>query len=205
MSTALYRHRFGTVAGLDDPSDPIGDLHRRCGSEPLRTANIGAGAETEYFTEGHVTARNMRRLYAAGLLSRTRGLWADEMADIYGWTDGADSFVAHYVETCLAALNARRAGRDGRAWHERVEPEPEPEPAETCTVAEAPAVGVPACTLPEPMLEYLARLIHGPKADYAAEYAYHLTHGTPAPADPGAPWAGKARHKLESLHRRGAR
>ena len=58
-----------------------------------------------------------------------------------------------------------------------------------------------ASTLPVKVEEWLDRLVYAPKADYARAYATHLLTGAPAPSDPGAEWAGKARARLERIVR----
>jgi len=53
--------------------------------------------------------------------------------------------------------------------------------------------------IPTPIAEYLARLVHAPKRAYAAAYVAHRIAGATAPDDPGAPWAAKARAKVDRL------
>lgn len=55
------------------------------------------------------------------------------------------------------------------------------------------------CGLPEPVCEYLARLIHPPKAEYARRYVVARLEGGELPKDPGAPWADKVRVKVDRL------
>ncbi len=47
--------------------------------------------------------------------------------------------------------------------------------------------------------EYLARLIHEPKRDYAVRLVAHRLEGAPAPEDPGTPWAAKVRAKVDRM------
>ena len=68
-----------------------------------------------------------------------------------------------------------------------VAPPRHPEPART------PGV------FPEPIADFLARLVYETKREYATAYAAHRCHGTPLPADPGTDWAMKARVKVDRL------
>ena len=169
------------------PADIVDALLSRTAGEVLAPPAGCTGGEYDCWPE-LVDRRTMRRLVAAGLVS-SHGIPADRLADIAGWDGTPDTFVTWYLDEAIAGLDARHAGRDGTAWHEQ--PEPEPEPEGPCTVA-----------LPDEVVDYLLRLVYGTKLDYASEYAWHLWQGAPAPADPGTDWAGKARHKLEAMHRR---
>lgn len=51
--------------------------------------------------------------------------------------------------------------------------------------------------LPSCVAAWLERLVYGPKKDYARAWAEHTFCGGPVPADPGAPWAEKARKRME--------
>lgn len=63
--------------------------------------------------------------------------------------------------------------------------------------APAPSsVDVPG-ELPSCVAAWLERLVYGPKKDYARAWAEHTFCGGPMPADPGAPWAEKARRRME--------
>ena len=188
---------IGVLTRSGTGSDVLDMVHDRCAGEILRVDDVGKGGETDYLAAGHVRPRDMKRLRAAGLVSNTRGCRADVLAHVAGWTGTADEFLTWYVETCIQGLKARAESREGRAWHELERPVDD-EPADV-----APEYGAPADVLPEPVCEYLMRLVHGPKADYASAYAYHVVHGHPAPDDPGTEWAIKARRKVDALVRRG--
>lgn len=53
--------------------------------------------------------------------------------------------------------------------------------------------------LPPKVAEYVDRLVHEPKREYAAALAGALVAGGPAPEDPGTEWAAKVRVKLDRL------
>jgi hypothetical protein len=53
--------------------------------------------------------------------------------------------------------------------------------------------------LPAPVADWLRKLVHPPKAEYAAAYCAHKLDGGPAPADPGTPWASKARKRADRI------
>lgn len=182
----------GTFTSTGLAHDPCDDLVHRCQGEPLRLDTVGDGGETDPITCGLVSARDIRRLRAAGLVSNRAGLRPDQLADVYGWTGTVDEFVTFYVETCVQGLDIRADERAGTPWHEQVRPDDD-EPCETGTVGDLPPL----------VCEYLLRLVHAPKAEYAASYAYHVVHGAPCPPDPGAPWAFKARHRIDALVRKG--
>lgn len=173
-------------------TDILDAVVTRCAGEPLRIDNVGDGGETDHLHNGQVSARDVRRLRAAGLVSNRAGLYADQLAEVAGWTGTADEFVSWYCDSCITGLDMRAEARTGIAWHEQERPDDDA-PEQTGTVG----------TLPFPILEYLMRLVHAPKAEYAGAYAYHIVHGHPCPADPGTEWADKARRKLDALHRRG--
>lgn len=176
-------------------TDVLDMVHARCRGDILRVNNVGLGGETDYLASGQVSARDMRRLRAAGLVSHTRGCWADDLALIAGWDGTADTFVTWYFESCLAGLAQRADGRTGTAWEDRQEPTPD----------DYDPTGTVAGDLPAAIVEYLLRLVFGEKADYAAAYAYHVCTGAPCPDDPGTDWARKARNKVESLARKADR
>ena len=182
----------GTFTPAGTGTDVLDAVVTRCAGEPLRIDNVGDGGETDHLYNGLVSSRDVRRLRAAGLVSNRAGLYADQLAEVAAWTGTADEFVSWYCDSCITGLDMRADLRSGTAWHERERPDDdELEPTDTVV------------TLPFPMLEYLMRLVHAPKAAYAGAYAYHLVHGHPCPADPGTEWADKARRKLDALHRRG--
>jgi hypothetical protein len=62
-----------------------------------------------------------------------------------------------------------------------------PEPVETA----------PAPTIPQPLADYLARLVNGAKLTYVAALVAHLYTGADAPEMPAADWAPKALAKVE--------
>lgn len=64
-------------------------------------------------------------------------------------------------------------------------------PVQPATVVDVPGE-LPAC-----VAAWLERLVYGPKAKYARAWAEHTFCGAPAPADPGAEWAAKARRRME--------
>lgn len=56
-------------------TDVLDHVVTRCAGEPLRIDNVGDGGETDHLHAGHVSARDVRRLRAAGLVSnRAHGL-----------------------------------------------------------------------------------------------------------------------------------
>jgi hypothetical protein len=57
----------------------------------------------------------------------------------------------------------------------------------------------PETGLPAPVAEWLGRLVHVPKREYAAAYCAHRLWGEDAPADPGTPWAEKARRRADKV------
>lgn len=59
----------------------------------------------------------------------------------------------------------------------------------------------PETGLPLPVVDWLGRLIHGPKREYARAYCSHRLLGDPEPADPETPWAAKARKRAEVVLR----
>jgi hypothetical protein len=73
----------------------------------------------------------------------------------------------------------------------------EPETVETAPVVHAPAAPTPAATIPQPLADYLARLVNGAKLTYAAALVAHLYTGADAPEMPAADWAPKALAKVE--------
>jgi hypothetical protein len=72
------------------------------------------------------------------------------------------------------------------------EPDPIPQPAS------------PTKALPEWAEEWLARLEYEAKRDYARQYLDHLLNGAPAPTDPRAEWADKARKRADRLRKQQA-
>lgn len=180
-----------------DPADPIDALLVRTRGEVLSTVRADGG-EWDYVTDGHVSRRDWQRLVGARLVSRD-GLAPDVLADWFGWEGEASGFVEHYVSTCLAGLAWRADRRAGCRWEDQVRPDDDELEPPT-------APDVHGCAeLPEPVVEYLMRLVFGAKADYAAAYAEHVFLSGPLPADPGAEWAGRVRHKVDALARRWVR
>jgi hypothetical protein len=53
--------------------------------------------------------------------------------------------------------------------------------------------------LPPEVADWLRKLVHPPKAAYAAAYCAHKLDGAPAPDDPGTPWAVKARKRADRI------
>lgn len=187
---------IGRVTTTGHADDLVDDLIARCGGEVLAPAGRRAGGEYDLLTDGHVSRTDMRRLVAAGLIS-PHGVPADVLADRFGWQGDAGSFVDHYVATSLAGLAARRDRREGCSWVDQVEPDPEDEPAGPMTGTVRDLTG--------PCLDYLSRLVYGPKRDYASCYAMAVCGHCEMPPDPGAEWAGKARRKVDHYLNRGAR
>jgi hypothetical protein len=186
---------IGTVSTAGTIDDTIDALMVRTNGErlapPSSSAKAHAGGEYDAYTD-YVSRRDMRRLVAAGLVS-SHGMQADQLAHQCGWEGTADTFVAWYLGEALKGLDIRRSHRDGKSWADQVEPDPE---------ELEPAAGTVSGDLPGAVLEYLLRLVFGQKADYAAEYAYHVCQGAPCPQDPGTDWARKARSKIDSLTRK---
>lgn len=126
---------------------------------------------------------------------------------------------AHAVPTVKAPAKPKAApkpktAKDWRTWS----PEPKAEPVAEVVYRDVPAVAEPVAerlervarvvdhfaptvviesvpVLPAAVEEWLGRLVFGPKADYARAYVAHLLSGAPAPEDPGAEWAEKARKR----------
>lgn len=73
-------------------------------------------------------------------------------------------------------------------------------PKDAEVVAPAPVVEIRG-DLPEAIEEWLARLVFGPKCDYARAYAAAIVTGSQFPVDPGTDWARKARVKVDRLAR----
>lgn len=179
---------IGTVTPSGVAVDIIDALMYRTTGEVLSTPAGATGGEYDCWPE-LVDRRGMRRLVAAGLVSRLHGLPADRLAEVAGWDGTPDTFVAWYLGQALAGLDARADRRSGTPWE----------------CQERPADDTPGTVggeLPACVLEYLDRLVFGDKLTYAAGYAWHLWDHTPTPADPGTEWAGKVRHKLDAMHRR---
>lgn len=186
---------IGTATHTGHPDDLVDDLIARCGGEVLAPAGKRAGGEYDLLTDGHVTRTDMRRLVASGLVS-PHGVPADVLADRFGWQGDAGSFVDHYVSTSLAGLAARRERRQGDSWVDQVRPDEDEEPAESMTGTVRDLTG--------PCLDYLSRLVYGPKRDYASCYAMAVCGHCPMPDDPGTEWAGKARRKVDHYLNGGA-
>jgi hypothetical protein len=112
-------------------------------------------------------------------------------------------------------MKATRKGEGKRAAPRRaaakpkaapiVAPKPEPTEEESVpmtetapetveTVETAPA---PAATIPQPLADYLARLVNGSKLTYAAALVAHLYTGADRPEMPSADWAPKVLAKVE--------
>lgn len=53
--------------------------------------------------------------------------------------------------------------------------------------------------LPLTVAEWLAKLLHEPKREYAAAYCSHRLFGDPEPEDPRTPWAAKARKRADRV------
>lgn len=188
--TVTYGARGRTATESGDPADLIDELVRTCQGARLAvpTSTVGEGD----WLRDHLSKRDRRRLTTAGLLS-PHGIAPDQLAHLAGWTGDASGFTEWYCTEGLRGLDQRADRRNGQAWE--CQTEPEPDEADTVATGE----------LPGAVLEYLVRLVFGEKADYAAAYALHVWTGTECPTDPGTDWAGKARHKLDALHRRGQR
>ena len=173
---------IGSAVLTHQADDLIDALLTRTRGEVLYVT--GDGGECDFVRAGHVTVRDMQRLRAGGLVS-SHGIEADRLAMVYGWEGDCSAFVEHWVCQGLAGLRARRERREGGAWSDS------PDDPELAGPVLSPT------ELPIPLVEYLGRLVFGLKADYAAEYAYHLVHGEPCPADPGTDWARKARGRVD--------
>lgn len=57
----------------------------------------------------------------------------------------------------------------------------------------------PETGFPREVCDWLSRLVHEPKREYARAYCAHVLDGAPAPADPGADWAVKARKRADRV------
>jgi hypothetical protein len=77
----------------------------------------------------------------------------------------------------------------------------EPTPAPVCEPAPTVDDSNPTRPLPAWADEWLAQLVHAPKREYARAYLVHRLTGGPAPVDPGADWAEKARKRADRLAR----
>jgi hypothetical protein len=53
--------------------------------------------------------------------------------------------------------------------------------------------------LPADVADWLRKLVHPPKQAYAADYCRHKLYGEAMPADPGTPWAVKARKRADRI------
>jgi hypothetical protein len=53
--------------------------------------------------------------------------------------------------------------------------------------------------LPADVADWLRKLVHPPKAAYAADYCRAKLYGEAMPADPGQPWAVKARKRADRI------
>jgi hypothetical protein len=53
--------------------------------------------------------------------------------------------------------------------------------------------------LPSDVADWLRKLVHPPKAAYAADYCRARLYDEPMPADPGTPWAVKARKRADRI------
>jgi hypothetical protein len=148
---------------------------------PAESVRDGRGGEYDHYLT-KLTRRDVRRLSAAGLIS-SHGMPADRLAAHAGSLDNADVFADWYCSQALAGLDARAAAR-GPASAEREEWGDNDQP-ETSAPPELPAE----------LTAYLDRLIHEPKAMYAATVALALVDGQPIPPN-DARWAPDVVHKV---------
>jgi hypothetical protein len=75
-------------------------------------------------------------------------------------------------------------------------PEPSAAP-HVVTMPEPVEAAPPAATIPQPLADYLARLVNGSKLTYAAALVAHLFTGAERPEMPSADWAPKVLAKVE--------
>jgi len=132
--------------------------------------------------------RATRIIDAAGAvaLGRRPGRWARDLGYRW-WSDIAPVCEADGIDV------AGVFSRDVNASTERVDVS-----AETST----PEVGTmtrPAPSSSGRLEQYLGRLVHGPKVDYAAALVDHYRDGAPMPAAPDRDWAPKVQAKIARL------
>lgn len=167
------------------------------------------------------------RAFLCGAISDWGLLWPDPAVKSGPGVlsvDGAvrsDDEAAEYVASRLRALGVGRT-EWGPAWLGRrevvrfpvVDVAPVSVPARpvkvrkpkrerTVVMVEKVAEPVPVAVSGDPFGDYLARLVYGPKRDYAAAWIAHVRGGGPLPADPGTPWAAKVRSKVAWYMRQG--
>lgn len=96
----------------------------------------------------------------------------------------------------LRALGARPPGDDDLegGWDPGVVPLEQHEAA--ILAGDDPETGLPLV-----VAEWLGRLVHAPKQEYARAYCSHRLYGDPEPADPGEQWAVKARKRADHVLR----
>ena len=179
--TAVGYVRCGpTIA--DDPADPIDRLMQITGGEVLQVPrSTSTGGEHDDMRSGRWSTRQRRQLAGARLTATDGGLPPDELlavveasalcpAVVVGM--GADELAAWYVGEALAGLAYRADVRNGSVYDQLVRPED-------------------SDTVPEWVLEWAGRLLHGPKRGLLMALAeWHYLAG-PAPEIPELPWAAK--------------
>lgn len=152
---------IGTVTTTGHADDLIDALLTVTHGEVLSPPTSENGEWDGY--RSNLDRRDIRRLSAAGLIS-SHGLPADRLAAHAGSLDNADVFAAWYLDQALRGLNARAERRSGR---ERADDIDEP--------------STPAVELPQPLLDYLFRLVCDRKAQYASDVAEAILNGDPVP------------------------
>jgi hypothetical protein len=112
-------------------------------------------------------------------------------------TNPADEMVAELVEAFKKTPEEAHAMVDEicveESWPRPALIAPEPPPASPTRAS-----------LPEWAEEWLAGLVYEAKRDYARQYLEHILCGAPAPANPGAEWADKARKRADRLAEKAA-
>lgn len=160
--------------------------------------------------EHAISSRDLRVAYGLGIISTSQGCDPDVHQHATGlWPDVTED--EYTVRWIMTGVDWHRRGGDGGIAGElaRMNARTEDDLSvadveamlndEACGTVVAPtdvvgAVSAPM-VLPQPMLDYLCRLVYLPKANYAADCAMALALGDPLPACEAA-WAAGVRDKV---------
>jgi hypothetical protein len=225
MGRRLFGSVASLSGDVADPLDVL--LTTVLRDEPLLVSPVGSsGGACDVWSAGGVSRRDQRRLVAAGLVSARCGVSAEELAGPFadrvpaGLVGDADGVEAWVLGEMLRGLDLRAEVRRGDVvvWHEQERPLPEdddpcfdeegnlvPSPADVAEVDSWRVGEVVGVVVPTPaggdvpgwVVEWLGRLVYGPKRELLAGLVAWRWHGGARPVIPVAPWAVKLAERFD--------